>query len=181
MYRFLQRLWRNMIDEETGDCTVVDTPADDETRRILHRTIDAVRTEMDALRFNTAIAKVIELNNHLTRVDQTSREAAEAMTLLIAPLVPHVAEELWQRLGHQTSVTTETFPEADPALLVEESVEYPIQINGKVRSRIEVPADLDADEIEARALADERIIAALDGSTPRKVIVVPGKMVNVVV
>ena len=181
MYRFLQRLWRNMVDEQTGDCTVVDEPTDDETRRLLHRTIDAVRTEMDALRFNTAIAKVIELNNHITRLDRTPREVAEALTLLIAPLVPHIAEELWQRLGHDGSVTTVTFPEADTTLLVEESVEYPIQINGKVRSRIEVPVDLDAERLEALALADERVIAALDGAVVRKIIVVPGKMINLVV
>ena len=181
MYRFLQRLWRNMIDEQTGECTVVDEPADDETRRLLHRTIDAVRTEMDALRFNTAIAKVIELNNHITRLDRTPRQVADALTLLIAPLVPHIAEELWQRLGYDGSVTTVTFPEADPTLLVEESVEYPIQINGKVRSRIEVPVDLDTEQLEALALADERVVAALEGAVPRKVIVVPGKMINLVV
>jgi len=181
MYRFLQRLWRAMIDEHTGLCTVVDEPADDETLRLMHRTIDAVRTEMEALRFNTAIAKIIELNNHVTRLGRTPRLVAETMTLLIAPLVPHIAEELWQRLGHTGTVTTVGFPEADQALLADDTCEYPIQINGKVRSRIEVAADLDAAEIERLALADERVRAALDGAEPRKVIVVPGRMINLVI
>ncbi len=96
MYRFLQRLWRNMVDEETAECTVVDTPADDDTRKLLHRTIDTVRTEMDALRFNTAIAKLIELNNAVTKLDATPREVAEPMVIMLSPLVPHIAEELWR-------------------------------------------------------------------------------------
>ncbi|MGB1381761.1 MAG: leucine--tRNA ligase, partial [Ilumatobacteraceae bacterium] len=187
MYRFLQRLWRTMVNEESGATTVSDEPADDETRRLLHRTIDTVRTEMDALRFNTAIAKLIELNNHITKVHQaagaTPREVAEAMVLMAAPLVPHIAEELWSRLGHDTSLTYTAFPTADPALLVDDEVEMPVQIKGKVRARIMVPADADEAAITAIALADERVIAALDGADPaalRKVIVVPGRMVNLV-
>ncbi|MGB1728064.1 MAG: class I tRNA ligase family protein, partial [Ilumatobacteraceae bacterium] len=187
MYRFLQRLWRTMVNEESGATTVSDEPADDETRRLLHRTIDTVRTEMEALRFNTAIAKLIELNNHVTKVHQaagtTPREAAEAMVLMAAPLVPHIAEELWSRLGHDTSLTYTAFPTADPALLVDDEVEMPVQIKGKVRARIMVPADADEAAITAIALADERVIAALDGADPaalRKVIVVPGRMVNLV-
>jgi leucyl-tRNA synthetase len=187
MYRFLQRLWRTMVNEESGATTVSDEPADDETRRLLHRTIDTVRTEMEALRFNTAIAKLIELNNHVTKVHQaagaTPREVAEAMVLMAAPLVPHIAEELWSRLGHDTSLTYTAFPTADPALLVDDEVEMPVQIKGKVRARIMVPADADEAAITAIALADERVIAALDGADPaalRKVIVVPGRMVNLV-
>jgi leucyl-tRNA synthetase len=181
MHRFLQRLWRNVVDEQTGECVVVDQPADDDLRRLLHRTIDVVRNEFDALRFNTAIAKLIELNNAVTKLAATPREIAEPMVLMAAPLVPHLAEELWRKLGHDTTVTYERFPEADPAYLVEETIEYPVQVNGKVRSRITVAADADASTVEATALADEKIAAALDGTTPKKVIVVPGRMVNVVV
>lgn len=181
MYRFLQRLWRALVDEHSGESTVVDAPADDETRRALHRTIDAVRTEMDALRFNTAIAKVIELNNHVTRLEATPREVAEPLVLMLAPLVPHVAEELWRSLGHDGTVTYEPFPTADAALLVDDTVEVPVQVNGKVRSRIDVPTDADAATIETAALADPRIVEVLAGATPTKVIVVPGRMVNLVV
>ncbi len=181
MYRFLQRLWRNVIDESTGRATVVDEPADTETRQRLHRTIDVVRTEVEALRLNTAIAKLIELNNHVTKTDEpTSREVAEALTLMVAPFAPHVGEELWHRLGHDETVTYVPFPVADPALLVEETVEYPVQVNGKVRSHVVVPASASVDEVEAAALADPKIAAATAGRAPKKVIVVPARMVNVV-
>ena len=187
MYRFLQRLWRTMVDETTGQSIVSDDAADEETRRLLHRTIDIVRTEMDALRFNTAIAKLIELNNHVTKVVNANgsapREVAEAMTLMAAPLVPHIAEELWSLLGHDGSLARHPFPVADPALLVDDEVEIPVQIRGKVKARIMVPADADEALITSIALADEKVIAALEGADPstlRKVIVVPGRMVNLV-
>jgi leucyl-tRNA synthetase len=181
MYRFLQRLWRNLIDEETGACSVVDEAADEETRRLLHRTIDVVGTEMAALRFNTAIAKLIELNNHLTKLPATPREVAEPLVVMLAPLVPHVGEELWQALGHDDTITYVEFPTADPALLVDETIEIPVQVNGKLRSRVSVAADAGTEEVEAAALADDKVIASVGGATPRKVIVVPGRMVNVVV
>jgi leucyl-tRNA synthetase len=181
MYRFLQRLWRNMVDESTGQLTVIDSPADSETRQLLHRTIDTVRTEMESLRFNTAIAKLIELNNHVTRLSGTSREVAEAMVLMLAPLVPHMAEELWRRLGHSDTITYAAFPTADPALLVDDSFEYPVQINGKVRARVTVAADADADTVQAATLSDPRVQEVLDGAPIKKVIVVPGRMVNIVI
>jgi leucyl-tRNA synthetase len=182
MYRFLQRLWRNVVDEDSGQIVVVDAPADEATRRMLHKTIDFVRTEMSALRFNTAIARIIELNNHVTKLTSgTPREVAEAMVLMLAPLVPHVAEELWRKLGHDQTVTYVAFPVADPTLLVDDTIEYPVQVNGKVRSRITVATDADVATVEAAALADEKVAAAIDGATPTKVIVVPGRMVNVVV
>ena len=181
MYRFLQRFWRNVVDEDSGDCIVADVPAGEELTKQLHRTIETVRTEMDALRFNTAIAKLIELNNALTKLDATPREIAEPMVLMAAPLVPHVAEELWRKLGHDDTITYIPFPVADEQYLVDNTIEVPVQINGKVRGRITVAADADPDAIEAAALADEKIAAAIDGATPKKVIVVPGRMVNVVV
>ena len=101
--------------------------------------------------------------------------------LLLAPLAPHVAEELWSRLGHPDSLATEPFPEADPALLVDETVEIPVQVNGKVRARVHVPADADAAAIEAAARADDRVAALLEGATVRKVVAVPGRLVNFVV
>ena len=181
MYRFLQRLWRNMVDEDSGECVVADTPADDDTLRLLHRTIDVVRTEMDALRFNTAIAKLIELNNAVTKLDATPREIAEPMVLMAAPLVPHMAEQLWRKLGHDDTLTYLDFPVADPQLLVDDTIEYPVQVNGKVRSRVTVATDADAATVEAAAMADDKVLAAIDGKPPKKVIVVPGRMVNVVV
>jgi leucyl-tRNA synthetase len=181
MYRFLQRLWRNVVDEETGEVALLDQPADDETLRLLHRTISGVRDDMDGLRFNTAIAKLIELNNHLTKLGGCPVDVAEPLVLMVAPLAAHLAEELWAKLGHTDSLAVEPFPVADPALLVADTVEYPVQINGKVRSHITVAADVDASTIEATALADPKVVSLLDGATPKKVIVVIGRMVNIVV
>ncbi|HAZ33602.1 MAG TPA: leucine--tRNA ligase [Acidimicrobiaceae bacterium] len=187
MFRFLQRLWRTMVVEETGELRTLADSSDDETRRLLHRTIDVVRTEMEALRFNTAIAKLIELNNHVTKVinatNEIPREVAESMVLMVAPLVPHIAEELWSKLGNTESLTYAEFPSADPALLVDDEVEMPVQVRGKVRTRVMVPANADEKAITDIVLSDERVIAALDGADPatlKKIIVVPGRMVNLV-
>jgi leucyl-tRNA synthetase len=184
MYRFLQRVWRNLIDETTGTPTVVDGTADAETTRLLNRTIDGVSTDFEHLHFNTAIAKLIELNNHLTKVaaqGPLTRDVAEPLVLMLAPLTPHVAEELWRRMGHDTSLAFEPFPLADPALLVAATIEYPVQVNGKVRARVHVAADADQATIEGTVLADAKVAAALDGKAVRKMIVVPGRMVNIVV
>lgn len=181
-HRFLQRVWRLVVDEETGTVKATDAAPSDETLRLVHRTIAGVDEDLAALRDNTAGAKLIELTNHLTKnyPDGAPRAAVEPLVLMLAPLAPHIAEELWERLGHNASLAHGPFPTADPALLVADSVEYPIQVKGKVRSRIQVPADADPAAIEAAALADEKVVALLEGAAPRKVIVVPGKMVNIV-
>jgi leucyl-tRNA synthetase len=169
-----------MVDEETGDVALLDRAADADTMRLLHRTITGVRDDMDGLRLNTAIAKLIELNNHLTKLGGCPLEIAEPLVLMVAPLAPHLAEELWAKLGHSQSLATEPFPVADPAMLVADTVEYPVQINGKVRSHITVDADVDTSTIEATALADPKVVAVLAGASPKKVIVVVGRMVNIV-
>ena len=185
MHRFLQRLWRNFVDKNTGASRVSDKPADDETRRRLHRTIDAVHADMAALSFNTAIARLFELNNHLTTLVQGGgtlpREVAVPLALMVSPLAPHVAEELWARLGHADTITYEKFPQADARWLAEERVEVPVQINGKVRARVEIPVGADAAAHEAAARAEPRIAELLTGATVRQLRVVPGKIVNFVV
>ncbi|MGK8502360.1 leucine--tRNA ligase [Nocardia asiatica] len=181
-HRFLQRAWRLVVNEETGALRVTDATPSEETLRLLHKTIAGVDEDFAALRDNTAGAKLIELTNHLTKSypDGAPRSVVEPLVLMLAPLAPHIAEELWERLGHTASLAHGPFPVADPALLVDESVEYPIQVNGKVRSRIQVPADADNAAIESAALADEKIAALLNGAAPRKLIVVPGRLVNIV-
>jgi len=185
MQRFLQRVWRNLVDEESGAVKVADVVAPDDLRRLLHRTIEGVRVDMDNLRFNTAIAKLIELNNALTqevaRSGATPREVADALVQMLSPLCPHLGEELWEKLGHDGSISYRPFPVADPTLLTDDTVEYPVQVNGKVRARVVVPADADRSAVQAIALADDKVLAALGGATPKKVIVVPGRMVNLVV
>ncbi|WP_339153212.1 leucine--tRNA ligase [Streptomyces sp. F41] len=180
-YRLLQRLWRNVVDEETGEVTVVDTEPGEDTLRALHKAIDGVGQDMAAMRFNTAIAKVTELNNHLTKAGgPLSRSVAERLVLLIAPLAPHIAEELWRRLGHTDSVVHQDFPVADPAYVVDETVTCVVQIKGKVRARLEISPSITDEELEALALADEAVVAALGGAGIRKVIVRAPKLVNIV-
>ena len=180
-HRLLQRVWRNLVDEDTGELTLVDEPAGEELRRRLHRTIDAVRTDMETLSFNTAIARITELNNDLTKLDgPTPTEVADPLVRMLAPLVPHMAEELWHRMGHADSIVYAAFPTADPALLVDDEIEIPVQIKGKLRSRVVVAASADEDTIREAALADPRIVELLSGADVDKVIVVPGKLVNIV-
>jgi leucyl-tRNA synthetase len=184
VYRLLQRVWRNLIDEDTGDLAVSGDEADDETRRLVARTIAAVRESMETLRFNVAIAKITELNNFLTSHcagQGVPDEVAETLVLLLAPLAPHVAEELWSRLGHDESLTRERFPVADRALLIDDYVEIPVQVNGKVRARVNVPVGLSKSALEAAASADDRVAELLAGATVRKVITVPDRLVNFVV
>ncbi|MEH3139603.1 MAG: leucine--tRNA ligase [Mycobacterium kyogaense] len=180
-HRFLQRVWRLVVDEATGAVRATDGGADEDTRKLLHRTISGVGDDYASLRNNTAAAKLIEYTNHLTKQSVTAREALEPLVLMVAPLAPHLAEELWAKLGHDGSLAHGPFPVADAAYLVEDTVEYPVQVNGKVRSRVTVAADAAADVVEAAALADEKVAGFLDGRTPKKLIVVPGRLVNVVV
>ncbi|MCX4732152.1 leucine--tRNA ligase [Streptomyces sp. NBC_01363] len=180
-YRLLQRLWRNVVDEETGEVTVVDTEPGEDTLRALHKAIDGVGQDMAGMRFNTAIAKVTELNNHLTKSGgPLSRSVAESLVLLVAPLAPHIAEELWRRLGHTESVVHQDFPVADPAYVVDETVTCVVQVKGKVKARLEISPSITDDELEALALADPAVVAALDGAGIRKVIVRAPKLVNIV-
>ncbi|MER8087463.1 leucine--tRNA ligase [Streptomyces sp. NPDC087532] len=180
-YRLLQRLWRNVVDEETGEVTVVDTEPSEETLRALHKAIDGVGQDMAGMRFNTAIAKVTELNNHLTKAGgPLSRSVAESLVLLVAPLAPHIAEELWRRLGHTESVVHQDFPVADPAYVVDETVTCVVQVKGKVKARLEISPSITDEELEALALADPAVVTALDGAGIRKVIVRAPKLVNIV-
>jgi leucyl-tRNA synthetase len=178
MHRFLQRLWRLIVDETTGE-TRLPAPApplDPATTRLLHQTIIAVREDFAALRFNTAIARIIELTAHASRLDRVPRALAEPLVLMVAPLAPHVAEELWQRLGHPSSLAYEPFPQADPALAAEPTVTLPVQVNGKVRFTIEVPAA--AGEAEVADLLTRH--PGYPAEDVARLIIVPGRIVNIV-
>jgi len=179
--RFLQRLWRNVIDETTGELTVTEESADEETRRLVAKTIVGVREDYEGMRLNTAIAKLIVLNNHLTGLGAVPREAVEALVLMTAPVAPHIAEEIWKRLGHEQSLAHEDFPVVtDEALLAAEKVTCVIQVKGKVRDRLEVDPDISEAELEKLALAAPGVIRTLDGRGVRKVIVRAPKLVSIV-
>lgn len=178
-YRFLQRLWRNVVDEESGELAVTDDEPDEEVLRALHRAVDGVRRDMEGLRFNTALSKAIELNNYLVKRGSTPRSVAEQLVLLVAPLAPHVAEELWHRLGHTTSLAYADYPVADPAYLVEDTVTCVVQVRGKVRARLEVPADIEEDELGRRALAEDAVVRALGDAPVRKLVVKAPRLVSI--
>ncbi|HEX5631138.1 MAG TPA: class I tRNA ligase family protein, partial [Acidimicrobiia bacterium] len=178
--RFLHRLWRNLIDPDDGSLLVDEAPAVDPLRRVLHRTIKAVTDDMEALRFNTAIARFFELNNELVAVERIPREVAEAFVKLIAPVAPHIAEELWERLGHDTSVAFAPWPSYDPELAAEDTVTMVIQVDGKVRDRVEVAVDLSENAALELALASDKVQALLGGNEPARVVVRPPTLVNIV-
>ncbi|SDS74255.1 leucine--tRNA ligase [Corynebacterium timonense] len=182
-HRFLQRLWRLVVDEETGELRVDEAALTDEDAKQLHRTIAGVREDYENLRDNTVVAKLIEYVNHLTKAysGAVPRAAVEPLVQMVSPLAPHIAEELWSTLGHADTVTFEPFPTFDESLLVDETVEVPVQINGKVRARIQVAPDATPQEMEAAARGDARVAELTEGKNVVKVIAVPGRMVNLVV
>jgi leucyl-tRNA synthetase len=179
--RFLQRVWRLLIDEEDGSLIATDDALDPATLHVLHRTIEGVRADMDGMRFNTAVAKLIELTNHLTKDGVRSRAAVEPLVLMLAPLAPHIGEELWSRLGHAESLTHEPYPVADPAYLVEDSVTCVVQVLGKVRGKLEVSPDISDEDLTALALAEPNVVRSIDGREIRKVIVRAPKLISIVV
>ena len=178
-FRFLQRVWRLAIDEDTGQLNLRDK-AEPAVERQLHRTIAKVGADVERLAYNTAIAAMIELVNTATAAGGITRDQLERFTMVLAPFAPHIAEELWSRLGRRESLAHASWPTYDEAMLAEDQIELPVQIGGKVRARIRVDAAATPQAIEAAALADEKVKAQLGGKAPRKIVVVPGKIVNIV-
>jgi leucyl-tRNA synthetase len=184
VYRFLQRLWRSMVDERTGAVSVDGGMADVDTARLLHQTIQAVREHYAGLRFNIAVARLQELVSQAARVaaerGRLPRAVAEPLVLMVAPLAPHVAEELWARLGHDESLAYEAFPQADPALAAVPTVVLPVQVNGRTRLRIEVPADAGEEQIVQLLSGHPDIARFVGDAHVDRVVVVPGRIANVV-
>jgi len=189
MHRFLQRVWRLVVDESTCETLIPAAPAspaspgaaletalDADTARLLHQTIATVREDYAALRFNTAIARLVELTAHASRLPAAPRALAEPLVLMLAPLAPHIAEELWQRLGHPASLAWEPFPDPDPALAAAATVTLPVQVNGKVRFTIDVPPTATRDDI-AELLTTH---PAYPTAPVARLIIVPAKIANIV-
>ena len=184
--RFVNRLWGMIL--EPREAGALDAAAERSLLRRLHQTIRDVSEDLEGFRFNTAVAELMKLNNDLLKAKEAGQygtpawnEAVQAFVLLLAPLAPHLAEELWGRLGQPYSVHQQAWPTFDPAQAAEDVIEVPVQVNGKVRARVVVAADTDEAALRAAALATDAVQKALAGAAPRKVIVVPGKLVNVVV
>ena len=178
--RFLDRVWRLVVDDQGGSAVVDDLPTT-EARRVLHQTIQKVTEDLEDLRFNTAIAQMMVFTNEATRLDRRPRALIEPFVLLLAPFAPHLAEELWQRLGHPESLAYAPWPAYDPALLVTDTITLAVQVNGKLRATLELPRGSDQAVAQAAALADERVRRHVEGVTVRKTIYVPEKLLNLVV
>lgn len=179
VYRFLGRLWRLYCDEE-GRLLVDNAEPTPALMRVLHQTIEKVTGDTESLNFNTAIAQMMIFVNELTAQPARPRAVLEPFVLLLAPYAPHLAEELWEKLGHTESLAYERWPQADPQWLREDTVEMVVQVNGRVRDKLTVPADLPAAELERRALESPRVQEFLRGAPIQKKVIIPGKLVNIV-
>ena len=181
VHRFLLKTWRMIIAEDGSVHTnIVDQPPADAPLRTLHKTIKKVTDDINAMAFNTAISQMMIFVNEYLRLPQRSRPAIESFVLLLAPFAPHIAEELWHRLGHDNTLAYEPWPSYDEKLTTDPEVELAIQVLGKIKDRITIPADLDDDAIQKEALASKNVQTALTGKTVRKVIVIKGRLVNIV-
>jgi leucyl-tRNA synthetase len=184
VHRFLQRAYRLLVEDiDDGERLVnlADGPGTPEQQRLTAKAIHAVTEDTEAMRFNTAISKLMVFSREIIRDAALPREAADAFVLLLSPFAPHLAEELWQRLGHEQSLALEPWPTADAALLEEATLKLVVQVNGKRRDEIEVPADADEETIQRTALESPAVARQLEGRDPKRVIVIPGRLVNIVI
>jgi len=184
--RFLNRVWRLIVDDDTVENrlldSVQDVEPDTETLKLLHRTIFKLTEFAETMKFNTAIASMMEFSNHLTgKLTIRPKSVLETFVLLLAPYAPHICEELWEALGHTTTLAYEPWPKYDAKYLKDDEIEIPVQVNGKIKARLMVPAEIDGPALEALARADAKVIEAIGGKAIKKLVVVPKKMVNIVV
>jgi leucyl-tRNA synthetase len=182
VHRFLYKLWRAVVDGETGelDKAVQDAEADEATLRLLHQTIKKVGDDIETFNFNTAISAMMIFVNHLGKQTVKPNAAIEKLVLILAPFAPHIAEELWEKLGHADSLAYEPWPEYDKELIKEKEIELAVQVNGKIKDRIVVSADANEEQIKQKALGNEKVAAAMAGKEPKKVIVIKSRLVNIV-
>ncbi len=179
--RFLRRVWRNFVDPDSGEMLISEEEPTEDQLRALHNTIARVTGDMERMSFNTAIAALIEFTSVLVALDTIPRVLADAFLLLLAPLAPHMAEELWQRVGHSETLAYESWPEAAEKWLARDTIKIAVQVNGKVRGTIEVAADASKEDIIAAGRQEENVVRHLEGKETRREIYVPGRLVNIVV
>jgi leucyl-tRNA synthetase len=178
VHGFLKKLWKLYIDD--NGLKVNDAEPSKEALKTLHKTIKKVEDDIENFSFNTSVSTFMIASNELTAQKCTSKAILEPFLVLLSPYAPHIAEELWSRLGNDPSISTVPFPKFEEKHLVESSKNYPISFNGKMRFTLELPLDMNKDDIEKTVMAHEKTIAQLDGRVPKKVIIVPGKIVNIV-
>ncbi len=182
VYRFLQKVWRAIIDEETGelDEMIQEAKADEATLRLLNQTIKKVGYDIETFGFNTAISAMMIFVNHLGKQTVRPKAVVEKFVLVLAPFAPHIAEELWEKLGHTDSLVYEPWPEYDKELIKEKEIELAVQVNGKIKDRIIVSAEANEEQIKQQALASEKVIVAMAGKEAKKIIVIKSRLVNIV-
>ena len=182
VHRFLQRVWRIIIDEDTGELVeaVKEANADETTLRLLHQTIKKVGDDIESFDFNTAISAMMIFINHLSKQTVRPKSVVEKFILILSAFAPHIAEELWAKLGHTDTLAYEPWPEYDKELIKEKEIELAVQVNGRIKDRIVVAADADEKQIKQKALASKRVIAAMAGKEPKKIIVIKPRLVNIV-
>ncbi|MEL6134139.1 MAG: class I tRNA ligase family protein [Bacteroidota bacterium] len=180
VFSFLKRTW-NLFTNDENELAITDEAPTKEELKALHVAIKQTSDAIDRLAFNTAVPAFMVLTKELQRMGCKKRAILESYVIVLSPFAPHLAEELWQMMGHQETILKATYPEFKEEYLVEDTIEYPVQINGKVRAKISVAADANKQAVEEVALSDDKVKEWLGGKDPRKVIVVPGRIVNVVV
>jgi len=178
VYGFLKKLWRLYFDDN-GSVVINDEPTA-EMYKSLHKTIKKVTDDIENFSFNTSVSQFMICVNELATLKCNHRKILDPLAILISPYAPHIAEELWSQLGHEESVSKAAFPICEEKYLVESEKEYPVSFNGKMRFTIKLPLDLSVTQIQEIVMADERTIKQLEGRTPNKVIIVPGKVINLV-
>jgi len=183
VHRFLRRVWRLVLNEETGalNADVVEAAPERDQLRALHTAIRDVTEHLDQMRFNTGIAAMMIFLNEAVKWERKPRAALRTFVLLLSPFAPHLAEELWEQLGGRTTLAYEPWPAYDPALLAQDTIEIAVQVNGRLRGRIVIPVNAAADAALAAAKAEPGVAIHLAGKPLRKEIYVPGKIVNLVV
>src|SRR5690606_6069594 len=180
VYSFLKKFWKLYHNGEEGAFFVSEEEPTKAEMKVLHQTIKKVDEDVNNFSFNTSVSNFMIAVNELSKLNSTRRAVLEPLAVLISPYAPHIAEELWQKLGHKESISYAEFSEFDAKWLEEDAKEYPVSFNGKMRFKLELPMDLSKEEIQEAVMADERTIKQLEGRTPKNIIIVPGKIINIV-
>ncbi|MBN2183459.1 MAG: leucine--tRNA ligase [Sedimentisphaerales bacterium] len=183
VHRFLQKLWRLIVDKDSGEIheSIKQAAADETTLRLLNQTIKKVGDDIESFGFNTAISAMMILGNHLAKLPVIPKEVVEKLVLILSPFAPHVSEELWAKLGHVESLAYENWPQYDRELIKEKEIELAIQVNGKIKDKIVVAADSSEELIKQKALSCDKVVAAMAGKEPKKIIVIKSRLVNIVI
>jgi leucyl-tRNA synthetase len=179
VFKFLRRFW-NLFHDATGNFNVSDAEPIKDELKVLHKTLKKIQQDIDNFSFNTSVSEFMICSNELSSMKSNKRALLEPLVIALAPFAPHIAEELWEKLGHKDTIFNATFPKYDEQYLIESSFNYPISINGKVRALMNFALDMPKEDIEKLVVASEIVQKWSEGKPPKKVIIVPGKIVNVV-